>query len=133
MRQQVGNAIPAPGYSVSGFTADEEILWSTNDYNQKGVTLAPGQGLLRLGTLLKRNETTKLYEKATSAASAEGILRASVDTGTDDSEDAQKYQANILFAGFLKLDKLKRANSGVTFNNTVLGGHANEGRNFFKF
>ena len=133
MRQQFGNAIPSPGYGTTGFIADQEILASTNpgSYYQKGVTLAPGQGLLKRGTLLKRNETTKYYEKATSAATAEGILRATTETGP--AGTTETYQANILFAGILHLDKLKDANSGITFGSAVLNGRADEKRNFFTF
>lgn len=135
MRQQFGNAVPAPsGITRSDFIADPEVLYSTNpgSYVQKGVTLAPGQGLLRAGTLLKRNNTTKFYEKTTSQSDAEGFLRATTETGTDSSEDAPKYQGNILFAGVLQLAKIKAANSGVNFDG-FLGGRANEARNFFKF
>lgn len=135
MRQQFGNAMPVPSYSRSGFIADQEILASTNpgSYFQKGVTLAPGQGLLQRGTLLKRNDSTKYYERATSAATAEGILRATTETGADTSEEATKYQANILFKGTLQLAKLKDANSGITIDSAVLDGRADEARDFFIF
>lgn len=135
MRQQIGNAIPAPSYSRSGFIADQEILASTNpgSYHQKGVTLAPGQGLLERGTLLVRNETTKYYEKTTTAANAEGILRATTETGTDNSAAAPVYQANILFAGILQLSKVKDANSGVAIDGTILGARTDEKRNLFIF
>lgn len=132
-QQQFGNAFPGPSYTRSGFIADQEILYSTNpgSYLQKGVTLAPGQGKLLRGTLLKRNDTTKFYEKATSAGTAEGILRATTETNVD--PEGPTVQANILFAGILFLSKLKDANSGITFGSAVLGGRADEDRDFFKF
>lgn len=135
MRQQFGNAMPVPSYSRTGFIADQEILASTNpgSYIQKGVTLAPGQGLLKRGTLLKRNNSTKLYERATSATEAEGILRATTETGTDSSDEATKFQANILLKGAVQLAKVKDANSGITIGNTVLDGRADEARDFFIF
>lgn len=135
MRQQFGNAMPVPSYSRSGFIADQEILASTNpgSYIQKGVTLAPGQGLLKRGTLLKRNSSTKLYERATSAADAEGVLRATTETGTDASDDAPRFQQNILLKAAVQLDKVKDANSGITIGNTVLDGRVDEARNFFIF
>lgn len=135
MRQQFGNAMPVPSYSRSGFIADQEILASTNpgSYIQKGVTLAPGQGLLQRGTLLKRNDTTKLYERATTAADAEGVLRATTETGTDTSDDAPRFQQNILLKAAVQLDKVKDANSGITIGNTVLDGRVDEARNFFIF
>lgn len=133
MIQQFGNAIPSPSYSRSGFIADQEILASTNpgSYFQKGVTLAPGQGKLLRGTLLKRNDTTKYYERATSAATAEGILRATTETGPAGTEET--YQANILFSGILQLSKVKDANSGITIGSSVLNGRVDEDRDFFKF
>lgn len=135
MRQQFGNAIPAPSYSRSGFIADQEILASTNpgSYHQKGVTLAPGQGLLERGALLKRNNSTKYYEKTTVPADAEGILRATTETGTDSSADAPVFQANILFKGILQLDKVKSANSGVTIDSAILGARTDDARNLFIF
>lgn len=133
MRQQFGNVNPAPFFQSTGFIADQEILAKTAEgsYHQRGATLAPGQGILERGTLLKRNNTTKYYEKATSAGDAEGILRQTVDTGTD--ANGPVFQANILFSGILQLDKLKDANSGITIGSAVLGGRADEARNFFKF
>ena len=133
MRQQFGNAIPSPSFSRAGFIADQEILASTNtgSYIQKGVTLAPGQGLLQRGTLLKRNETTKYYEKTTTPADAEGILRATTETGPNGTTDT--YQGNILFAGVLQLDKIKDANSGVTISSAILDARTDEKRNLFIF
>lgn len=133
MIQQFGNAIPAPSYTRSGFIADVEILASTNpgSYHQKGVTLKPGQGLLLAGTLLKRNSTSKHYEKTAVAADAEGILRATTETGP--AGTTETYQANVLFAGILQLDKLKSANSGVTLGNATLSARVDEARNLFIF
>jgi hypothetical protein len=126
-----GNAIPAPGYSKGGQTLDEELLYSTEGgFTQKGVTLAAGQGILPLGTLLKRNTTTKLYEKATSGADAVGFLRMSVNTGTD--PEGQRYQGNIVHTGFLKLAHVQNANSGISLAG-VLGGRVNTIEGFFKF
>jgi len=133
MRQQFGNAIPSPSFSRAGFIADQEILASTNpgSYVQKGVTLAPGQGLLQRGTLLKRNETTKYYEKTTTPADAEGILRATTETGP--AGTTETWQANILFAGVLQLEKVKDANSGVTISSAILGARTDAKRNLFIF
>ncbi len=126
-----GNAIPAPGYAKGGQTIDEELLYSTNGgFTQKGVTLAAGQGVLRLGTLLKQNPTTKLYEKATTGSDALGFLRMTVDTGTD--VNGQRWQGNIVHTGFLKLAHVQQANSGVSLDG-VLGGRVNEVEGFFKF
>lgn len=125
-----GNAIPAPGYAKGGQTIDQELLWSTNGgFTQKGVTLKPGQGVLLLGTLIKRDPTTKQYVK-TGASDATGFLRMTTDTGSD--ADAQVYQGNIVYAGLLNLALVKAANSGVSLTN-LLGGTVNEVEGFFKF
>lgn len=125
----VGNAIPAPSYVEGGFTTNDELLFSANDYHQRGVTLKPGQGVLLLGTLLKQDPTSKMYVKATDNT-ATGILRQTVDTGLDAA--GQVWQANILYAGTLKLSKVSAANSGVTLT-SVLNARVNTVAGFFKF
>lgn len=131
MNEYVGNAMPAPGYNRKGWTTDQELLMATNpgSYHQKGVTLQSGQGVLLLGTLIKQDASTKEYVKATDDT-AEGVLRTTVDTGTD--SNGQKWQGNILFSGLLNLGLMKEANSGVTLS-SVLGAKVTENRNLFKF
>lgn len=131
MNEYVGNAMPAPGYSRKGWTNDQELLMATNpgSYHQKGVTLKSGQGVLLLGTLIKQEPATKLYVKATDNT-AEGVLRTTVDTGTDPG--GQKWQGNILFGGLLNLALMQAANSGVTLS-SVLGARITQNRNLFKF
>ena len=124
-----GNSMPGPGYATSATTVDDELMYSMVGYTQKGVTLKPGQGVLLLGTLIKQEPATKLYVKATDNT-AEGVLRTTVDTGTD--PDGQKWQGNILFGGLLNLALMKAANSGVTLS-SVLGARITENRNLFKF
>ena len=128
MVDQIGNSIPAPGYSQGGTFVDDELLFSTVGFTQKGVTLKPGQGVLLLGTLIKQDPSTKLYVKTTS--NPEGLLRQTTDTGADSS--AQKFQQNIVIAGIAKLDKVSSANSGVTLT-SVLGAQVNTVMGFFKF
>src|SRR6478735_8573024 len=99
--QYTGNAIPAPAYVSGPVTADDEILFSTVGYVQKGVTLKPGQGVLPGGTALVQDAATKQYIKATTAGAAEGILRKTTDTGVD--AQAQVFLANILYGGTIKL------------------------------
>src|SRR6478736_5313007 len=120
MVEQVGNAIPAPINRRGGaFTTDLELLQDSNpgSYFQKGVTLKSGQGLLKLGTLLKQDPATKKYIRATDNT-ATGVLRTSVDTGT--SADDQTWMGNILYRGILNLALVSSANSGVTLT-SVLG------------
>ena len=127
---QIGNSIPAPGYSKGGTYVDDELLYSTAGFTQKGVTLKPGQGILLLGTLIKQDSGTKQYVKTTDAATAEGFLRQTTDTG--DSADAQTFQQNIVIAGILKLAKVQAANSGATLSN-VVGARINSVIGFLKF
>lgn len=135
--QYPGNAIPGPGYTNGNVYVDDELLYSTHNYIQKGVTLEPGQGVLPLGTILARKTATKRYVKYNSAASDGsetplGILRNTVDTGSDSGTTAQIWQANILYSGLLKLSAVSSANSGVTLT-SVLNGSVNTTAGFFKF
>ena len=131
MAEQVGNAIPAPGYNRKGWTTDQELLMASNpgSYHQKGVTLKSGQGLLKLGTLLKQDPATKKYIRATDDT-AEGILRTSVDTGSEATD--QTWMGNILFGGTLNYALISAANSGVNVS-SVLGAKVIANRNIFKF
>lgn len=125
-----GNAIPGAAYVAGAQSVDEELLYSTVGYVQKGVTLKPGQGVLLRGTFLKQDASTKKYVKTDTAGEVEGVLRKTVDTGV--TEDAQVWMANILYGGVLKLALVSEANSGVTLTN-VLNAQVNEVQGFFKF
>lgn len=131
MTEYVGNAIPAPGYNRKGWTTDQELLMASNpgSYHQKGVTLKSGQGVLQLGTLLKQDPSTKKYVRATDDT-AEGILRTTVDTGTEETD--QTWMGNILFFGILNYALVSSANSGVNVS-SVLGARIIANRNIFKF
>lgn len=128
MTEYYGNAIPAPDYARSTTTVDDELMYSMVGYTQKGVTLKPGQGVLPLGTLIKQDPATKMYVVATT--DPEGVLRKTIDTGTDPA--GQKWMGNIVIGGMLKLSKVSSANSGVTLT-SVLGAQVNTVMGFFKF
>lgn len=128
--EYTGNSVPAPGYAKGKSYIDDELLYSTVGYVQKGVTLLSGQGVLLLGTLLKQDPTTKKYVKTTVPGDAVGFLRKTTDTGS--SVDSQTWQGNILYAGLIKLAAVQAANSGVSLTG-LLGGHANVAEGFFKF
>lgn len=130
MVDQIGNSIPAPDFRVNGTYVDDELLFSTVGYTQKGVTLKPGQGVLLLGTGIKQDPATKLYVKTTTPGDIEGFLRQTTDTGS--SANAQKFQQNIVIAGILKLAKIQAANSGVTLTN-IAGARVNAVIGSFKF
>lgn len=128
--EYTGNAIPAPGYRSGGGVIDDELQFSTIGFTQKGVTLKPGQGVLLLGTLIKQDGASKQYVRAT-ASDAQGILRQSVNTGTD--PQGQTWQGNIVLAGILKLAKVSVANSGVNVSGGVLGSRVDPIQGYFKF
>jgi hypothetical protein len=111
-----GNVIPAPKYSKGNYSLDDELMYSMVGYTQKGVTLAPGQGILPLGTVMGRVTSTKLWKVYNNSASdgtevARGILRQTVDTGT--STGADKLQGNIVIAGIVKNSKVSGADSAA--------------------
>lgn len=133
--EYTGNSVPAPGLAFGFHTNDDELLYSTANYEQKGVTLEPGQGVLLLGTILARKTSTKRYVKYVAGGSggaevALGFLRKTTDTGL--TATGQVWLGNILYAGFLNLSKVSAANSGVTLSG-ILGGTVNAVEGFFKF
>lgn len=131
MVEYTGNAIPAPGYRSGGGVVDDELLFSTEGgFTQKGVTLTPGEGVLLLGTLLTRDSGTKKYKRGT-AANAVGILRQTIDTGTDPA--GQVWQGNIVLTGLLKFSKVSAANSGQNISGGVLGSRVDPIQGYFKF
>lgn len=110
--EYVGNVIPAPGFRIGNVTEGGELLQSMNvGINQKGVTLKAGQGVLKLGTLLARETSTKKYVRYNNAGSdgtnvVRGVLRHSVDTNTE-----PERLGNIVKAGVLNLALITSANS----------------------
>lgn len=116
MVDQIGNEIPAPGVYTGTHVEQDEILYSyTGRFTQKGVTLKAGEGVLVAGTVLARETSTKKFVKYASGGSggtnvAVGILRKTVDTGTDAA--GKSYLGNIIISGILKLVKISSANAG---------------------
>ena len=132
MTEYYGNSMPAPDYKVAAYTTvDDELLYSTVGFTQKGVTLKPGQGVLLLGTFLKQDPATKTYVAVANGVGAEGVLRQTTNTGAD--ANAQKWQANIVLAGMLSLSKVVAANSSGLTLTSVLGASVNTVKGFFKF
>jgi len=102
-----GNLIPSPTFQDGNYTVDNELLYSTARFTQKGVTLASGQGILLLGTVLGRVTETKKWKVYDNTADdgtevARGILRQTVDTSTTDAVAAGGIQANIVISGIVK-------------------------------
>jgi len=136
MVDQIGNDIPAAGFSRGAYIQNDEILYSTVGFTQKGVKLAPGKGLLLGGTVLARRTSTRMYEKWTNGGgdgtgTPIGVLRKSVETGND--VNGQAYMGNVVIAGILKLSKVSSANGGVTNLLTPMGAVANDVFGTFKF
>ncbi len=108
--------LPVPGFTSPTATAtDPELLYSTARFTQKGVTLAGGQGILPMGTVLGRVTSTKkwkVYNNSNSDGTevARGILRRAVDTG---SAGAADQLGNIVISGILKLEYISGSDSNA--------------------
>jgi hypothetical protein len=114
--EYVGNIIPAPGYYQGNVSDDDELLASTARFTQKGVTLAPGQGIVMLGQVMAQRSSDKKWVKYNNGGSggaevARGVLRRGVDTGADSS--ARVFQGNIVISGILKLDRITGSDSAA--------------------
>lgn len=102
--------IPAPGFvSPTATFTDPEILYSTVGHTQKGVTLAPGQGVLPAGQALGRRTADKLWYAYDNAIAdgrdtCRGFLRKPADTGPAGTTERQ--QGNIVISGILKNNTL---------------------------
>jgi len=113
--EYAGDVMPAPGFTspTAEFT-DDELLYSTAGFTQKGVTLAGGQGVVGLGTFLGRKTSDKLWYKYNNGASdgtevVRGILRQSVDTGTGGAPPTgsnRNMQGNLVIQGIVKRSKI---------------------------
>lgn len=137
--EYIGNTIPAPGLSVDNpFSYDQELKYSTVGYSQKGGTLAAGQGVLPLGTVLARRTSDKLWVKWESGGSdgtgvAAGVLRKTTDTGASGT-GSSGFQANIAFRGSLKLNFVSSAmGANLSAAVTALGAKTNPTLNIFTF
>ena len=123
-----GNVLPSPGYKKGNYANDEELLYSTVGYTQKGVTIEGGQGVLNIGTVLARKTDTKKYTKFASGGgngtgTAVGVLRQSVDTGTlTVAQGGQDFQGNIVIRGILKRQYVSSANGGTSAILTAFTG-----------
>jgi hypothetical protein len=107
--EYVGNIIPAPSYIKGNTSTDDELLASTARFTQKGVTLAPGLGIINLGTVMAQRTSDKKWIPYSDAGSggasvARGVLRRGVDTGTD--VNGRVFQGNVVISGVLKLDRV---------------------------
>lgn len=124
-----GNAIPAPGFYQGNSTDQTEILYSVVGFTQKGITLKPGIGVIPAGCLMGQVTATKLWAPYNDALSdgtqtARGVLRTSVDTGTDAA--GKRYMGNLVIQGIIKSSAISGSDAnGITdlkaVTDTVLG------------
>lgn len=124
--------IPVPGFTSGPEATDPELLYSYARFSQKGVTLAGGQGILPVGTVLARKTSDKKYYVYNNAGSggletARGVLRRAVDTGAAGSAD---QLGNIVVSGILKLSLVSGADSAAL---TDLGATTDTVLGTFKF
>lgn len=135
----VGDIIPVPSYNEAAtFSTDEELQYSTAAFTQKGATLKPGQGVLKIGTILAKDSVTRKYVKYASggtngADTPVGVLRTTVDTGADAS--APGRQGNIVIRGILKLRLITDANGSTATSAgvTALGARTSAALGTFTF
>jgi hypothetical protein len=104
--------LPVPGFTVGDNAKDPELMASMLGYLQKGVTIAAGQGILPIGTVLARKTSDKKYYVYNNAGSggvevARGILRKAVDTTGSDQ------LANIVYRGVVKNSLVSGADSAA--------------------
>lgn len=119
------------GESKGEWTAPviEELMYSTQGTTQKGVTLAPGQGVLLLGSIISARADGYYVKTGTAGAGpAEGLLRDSADTGT--ANTAPVVQGNIVIMGIVKNSVVQaaQATDGASLKAVV-----NENMDTFKF
>ena len=132
-QQYTGNAIPAPDFRLGDTSVDDEILASMVGYTQRGVTLAPGQGVVPGGCVIGQVTATKRYKVYASGNSdgsqdPSGVLRQTVDTDIDPNGPAQ--QGNILIMGVIRADALSGADNNAI---TALNGRKDTVQNIFVF
>jgi hypothetical protein len=130
---QVGNAVPAPGHFTTPYSTDDELLYSTARFTQKGITLKTGQGLVLMGTVMGIITATQRwvpYATGNSNGSqvARGVLRTNVETGTDAA--GHEYQGNLVIGGMLKLAKIIGADAGAL---TALDARTDSVFGYFSF
>lgn len=137
MVQYPGNAIPSPTFSRGDVSLDDELLYSTVGFTQKGITLKAGQGVLKLGTPMGQATADKRWyaygdANADGTQVCRGFLRQTVDTGTD--ANGAEFQGNLVIAGMVKLSKVTA--SGVAFDAAAiadLNGRSDAVLDYFSF
>lgn len=130
---QPGNHYPAAGVHYYDPYTDQEILASTAaGRDEQAIQLAPGQGLLLAGALLKREDDGTAYVRA-DASDAQCVLRLTTDTDIWGGDHV--FNGTALFGAVVDLGQLQLANSGVTIADGLIhaGSHVNANIGHFTF
>lgn len=121
--------IPVPGQDDGPTQPDEdEILYSTAGYTQRGIEVESGQTILT-GTVMARQTSTGFYAPYNAAGTdglnvARGVLHLSLDTTRG------RQLADLIVRGALRLSVMKGLDTAAT---TQLGGVVNSIQNTFRF
>lgn len=109
--------LPVPGQTVGPSYTDPELLKSSvaGSYTKRGVTLAGGQGILPIGTVLGQKSSDKKYYVYNNGSSdgtqtAKCVLTQTKDTTVNSSAD---QQANVYTRGVLKNSLVSGADSAA--------------------
>jgi hypothetical protein len=97
---------------------DQELLSGTEAFSQVGITVAGGQGILPIGTVLGRKTADKMYYvyatgNSDGTQTARGVLRNGIDTGVSGTPQAVAQQANMVIRGTLTNSLVSGADSGA--------------------
>ena len=122
-----GNVIKAPFFAKRAEHIPVELLYSYSRLTQKGVTLKPGQGLLAAGVPLEKDgDSNFMVANPAGGGDTRGLLRQTVDTGTDDSGESGVFHGNIVLAGVVKADIVRLACGGDDPDLSNLGARVDE-------
>lgn len=111
MADTIGGVVPLPTMDEGAYVPDPEILWSSANLIQIGVTIKSGFGEVVAGTVLGRITDSGKYAPYNDNASdgtqvARGVLRLGVDTTTD-------CLGNLVLGGVLRNSKLTGLNANA--------------------
>lgn len=109
--------LPVPGQTVGPSYTDPELLKSSvaGSYTKRGVTLAGGQGILPIGTVLGQNSSNKKYYVYNNSGSNDIDVARCILTQTKDTEvnSGADQQANVYTRGVLKNSLVSGADSNA--------------------
>lgn len=123
MAELIHNETPAPSFTRGDTVVPREILASYSPPPLvKGITLAPGQGILPAGCAMARKTSDKLWYLYDTGGSGgletcRGFLLQARDTGTE-TTSLPVMQGNIVMRGTLYISSLSGVDAdAITFLN----------------